>query len=343
MKKKFIPFITAIIAVAVTLGGCSCTGTTPLVFNDGFNGGTSASYPYKETLTYDVDYIKSYGDNFTKSPQLSDDALNIEISGTYTVTLEVIDRNDSSKLQNIQSDLLADGVDVGSSIYNLKTHLDITSTYSTGKEGENPSSPEKKEFITTDAYFLSSGFSFNPLYSETNGHTSLVVADDEGLSITFMDYSTKIEYNKGDYVITAKYGNTDQPVKEYGYSYKTAIDNNTLLFALRNISLDVDGQYNLDVVHASYGDPQNLVVKNLAERTENFEINDISESVKVKEYSFVRNVQNSTGTPQYVVIQKEKTENLANRSLLIQYTAPMSCYNSFICLGGLQYTLKTVS
>jgi hypothetical protein len=321
-----------------------------LVFNDNFNGGVEASYPYTETLTYDVKYIENYGTVFSKGEEITDDVLKIDIVGTYTVTFTAMAKSQADAL--IDSDLLDASIDASSSIYHLHTELNLTSTYTSkyyiyqDNSDEDPvQTVSKPEYIITDTYFLSSSYSFNPLYSKTTGYTSFVKIGTNSLAaVIFSEYTTETKYNKSNYTTTAVYDTTEIISEEHSYSFRTVIDNNMLLFALRNIDLGVEESYILNVVSPSFGSTQSIKVVNEEENEAKFKINgNDEETVKFKKYSFVRNVANATGFPQYALIQKEQTTKLENKSLLLEYVATLNPNNSFLCLGGMQYTLKTVA
>lgn len=358
MKKKIIPIIAGTMAIAVSLSGCSCSSSSPLAFNNNFNGGQKPSTTYKETLTYNVEYIDSYGTSFSKSESIPDNLLDIEINGTYQMTLEVIDKNDT-QIKNLesQSNIVVQSDDkIGTHIYKLSTNLELETVYSSGIDGnsndqDDGNSLKAKEQIITTAYFLSSGYSFNPIYSKTQGiNTSYVtITSDATVQIAYTDYVTEVKYNVDDYTVISKYGEPDKetgktPIDikdEYSYSYRTLIDNNMLLFALRNVDIEEETSIQLPTVHPTYGEAQNLAITYVGNREQSIKIDDMTEAenIKVKEYSMIRNVQNATGSQQFIVIQKEKSENVENKALLIQYVTPLNLYNSYLCIGGLKYSL----
>lgn len=351
MRRKYIPFIATVIAFILTLAGCSCTGTSTLVFNDNFVGEGAETYPYSETLTYDVKYIESYNTAFYKSEEITDDVLDIDMTGEYTVTLNAVSLQETEALKDIESDLLSDDMEVGSFIYHLHTELNLKTNYSSKNDiyqKDKNSDPVKEiknneEYIETDAYFLTSGYSFNPIYSKTKASTSYVmIGASSNLYIHFSEYTSETKYNKNNYSMTTKY-DSGTPIKnEQDYTFRTAIDNNMLLFALRNINIEVDENYILDVISPTYETPQSIKVVNNEENETNFTINENTEAIKYKKYSFVRNVASATGFPQYAFIQNSKTSKLENKSLLLEYVSTLNPQNSYLCLGGMQYKLKSV-
>lgn len=354
MKKKLIPLIAGTMALAITVGGCSCASSPTLSFTNGFNGGTKASTTYAETLTYNVEYVENYDSYFTKSANITDEVLGIDYNGTFVMSLNVIDR-ENAEIKGLDSDIVDGANDIGDNVYKLTTELNLTSNYVPGGKDENALVETEK--ISTISYFLSTGYSLNPIYSKTIAEnvSHVSIGDDNAIEISFANYQTEVKYNQEDYLITTTMfvdveedGNVvTKPFKteqECDYSYRKAIDNNTLLFALRNVDLEKDGKTYIPTIHPTYGDPQSLVINNISEHTINVNVNGVAENdVKVKEYTFVRNVQNATGSPQFVLIQKGKSNTLEDRALMLQYIAPLSLSNSYVCMGGLKYSLASIS
>ena len=353
MKRLFIPFVALALAATEMFSGCSCVPTTPLTFNNHFNGEANSvpTVNYSETLVYSVKNINSYADNFSKSEQLND-IISYEMNGEYTMTLKVMDKSEVS--ETITSDILSDtSINV---VYNLKTQLNLQTSYSADyniyQEDENATPVKEKAFndvIKTEVYFLESGHSFAPVWSKTEVNSSYLSVNDENKAMIYtLNYSQTIAYDKDEYVITTYNEGTELDPVDYGYTFKTLIDNNMLLFALRNISIEFEKTSSLPTVHATYGDKQTLTVKIEAEGTANdFTITiDGTEqkgNIPVKEYSFVRSDSSNTGLPQYVVLQKSKTEKIAYKAYMLKYVSPLTTYGSFLNMGGLEYTLIEVS
>lgn len=350
MKKKLLPFTATALALLISLSGCSCTGTSPLdKMTDAFNDNNAPTVNYTETLTYKVENVDEYGGKFRKSDVITDNVLKYDMNGEYTMTLKVLDKTDDA-VKDIKSDLLLENSNTGTLIYHLKSELKLTTNYKAPykiyQEDKDTAVEEKsfEESIVTESFFLPSGYSFNPIYSTTEGKTSFIqINGDSMATVIFMEYSTKTVYNKKNYTISEKYGDAEEQTKKHSYKFRTLIDNNTLLFTLRNIDVDTGSEYSLPVVHPTYNSAQKLNVKNLGGLTKNVKLNgsDTEIGVPVKEISFYRNKSNATGSEQYVLIQKEKVGEIANKAMLVQYTSPLTCYGSYICLGGLQYTLQS--
>ncbi len=349
MKKKLLPITATILALSITLSGCSCTNSSPLdKLTDSFNGDNAPSVGYTETLTYDVKYIDEYVGKFSKNSLITDDVLVFDMQGGYTITLKVLDKTDDA-VKNINSDLI-DNANTGTLVYHLKSELKLNTSYSAPygiyKESEDVKVKEKtfEETIVTESFFLPSGYSFNPIYSTTEGRMSFVQISGKSLAeVVFMEYSTEVVYNKKNYTISEKYGDSEETVAKHGYKFRNLVDNNTLLFALRNIDIETDKSYTLPVVHPTYNTPQKLKIKNLGGSTKTIELNGEQTEIPVKELSFNRDKSNATGSSQYVLIQKDKVGDIPNKAMLVQYTSPLASYGSYICLGGLQYTLKSYS
>lgn len=345
MRKRIIPFVATVLSATIMLSGCSCNPTVPLAFNNAFNGGENAHYPYSETTEYSVSLIDSYESYFAKNAQITDEVLKYDINGTYKTTLEIIDK--SSLPSSITSNVLEE--DIGNELYHLTTSLNLTAEYSAPyeiyQESDGSKVKEKtfNDVIVTESYFLSSGLSFAPIYSTTQGQTSLVSVNAEHkAAVSSMTFLYKTVYDKNEYTVSTKFDDNEEQIDDYGYDFKTLIDNNTLLFAIRNISVELDSSYSLPTLSPVYKSKQTLTVKNIDERSETVTINgQKTENVPVKELCFSRNDKSNTGTPQYVVIQKDKAGNLDSNALLLEYTEPLISYGSFLCLGGLRYTLTS--
>lgn len=350
MKKKLIPLIATTLAVSITLSGCSCTAPATLKFSDSFNGDKDVSVPYTETLSYKVELINGYNGEFTKNSLITNDVLEYDYNGEYVVTLSVLDKTDA-KLKDLKSDVLTDSSISTSKIYHVKSQLNLTSNYKApyGIYLESSDSVLNEvsfnEYITSECFFLPSGYSFNPIYSKTQGNTSFVqISGESRATVVTMEYETEVLYNKTNYSLKEKYGDTTES-SSHNYTFRTLIDNNTLLFALRNIGLNSEESYSLSVVHPTYDQAENLTVSFENELSKKVKLNGSQEeiSIPVKELSFIRNKENATGSSQYVLIQKDKVSDIENKAMMIQYVSPLSCYGSYISLGALQYTLTSYS
>jgi hypothetical protein len=353
MKRIFIPLTALALAVTTMLSGCSCVATTPLTFNNNFYGGTNAvpSVNYSETLVYNVEHIDSYSDAFEISPQLTKDIIEFDISGTYTTTFTVLDKSDVT--EKFTSDILSSYT--GNVVYRIESELNLQSHYKANygiyKEDENATAEKEKTFedeIKTDVYFLESGHSFAPIWSNSNTKSSYLSVDgDMQASIYVLEYSQTIAYNKDDYTITTVSEGSDIEPNECDYTFKTVIDNNSLLFALRNIDIEHEKTHSLPTVHATYGDAQTLTITNQEERTiNNFKLKvngaEQTENISVKEYTFIRGSSNNTGLAQHVVIQKSKTTNLPFKAYILEHISPLTTYGNFLGMGGLKYTLSEI-
>ena len=133
------------------------------------------------------------------------------------------------------------------------------------------------------------------------------------------------------------------------YVSKQAIDNTSLLFAIRNITLKDQASYTLPTVSPSYGTPKNLTVNNASESTYNLSsITYNGQTIEnanlpVKNLTFVIGGTKNVGTQQNVVVQKAKSETFPYfNSLLIEYAESLSDIASFSHLGALVYKLNTV-
>ncbi len=355
MKRKIILFLALILVAVIPLGGCSCScsSATVLEFTSAFNGGNKPNVNYHEEITYKVEYQTSYGDYFRKSETVTDDVIKYELtSGTYKMTLDVMDKIQIP--QDKLTDDMANNLETSSisHVYRLKTELNLNVHYSSDRiTEEHPQGKAKERYekdfndvITTESYFLGEEHAFAPIYSETKSDTSLVSITSDDVSVAKLDYTYITKYTKGGYEIVKTISNNEPGYENYGYGYKTAIDNNVLLFALRNFSLEVGESKALNVIHPVYGTPQALAIKNLQELKMNINLNGNAEELSVKEFSFIRSEVNATGFPQYVKIQSGTTQSLKeNKSYLVQYAEPLICWGSFSCMGALIFTISSIN
>ena len=348
MKKRIISIISVIIATFVSLfavgcTGCAgCAGDTSIMFNNNFLSGgsaTDAQVGYKEVLTYDVAFKESYSD--IQKNLNTNEYFNYNFSnGSYKMTF--------SSLAT-----LPDGVDVqfnlgdgSSNYYYLKTEFNIDAWYKVPGEyadGGIDLNGGKlyKDSIVSEVYFLTSGNSFAPIKATTmQKQSSLYISSTPSVNYQTCQFTTV--YKAGTYTTTTTYNNaTNQTTSNY--SVKSAIDNTQLLFALRNISVDLDGTFILPTVSPAYSSPQELAVKNKSEETLSKSILGLGDNLEipVSNYMIYRNADKNTGCPQYAKVQKSSPNT---KSLLIEYTASlMPCDTPFAFMGALVYTLTSVS
>ena len=237
-----------------------------------------------------------------------------------------------------------------------------------------------KDQLYSEVYFYPSGHSFAPIYSKTvlkNTYLSFSSNKVEAVQNIFQyetvygygSYTqTKKQYQKGadeDLTtvnvftddISAKLKSIANGKNTYEYTNKRVIDNNQLIFAIRNIGLSSGNSYTMPTVSPAYGEAKDLSIKNNNDMTPDLigglkvnntllkdpESNDLK--VAAKNISFVIGGTDYVGTAQYVVLQKNTTnDNLNHESALpLKYYETLVDYNSLATIGALEYTISSVS
>ena len=239
-------------------------------------------------------------------------------------------------------------------VYKLTASFSIPVTYKNCYFlEESKATPEKQviDTINSTIYFGGKSISFAPIFSYTSSnYSTLNCFSDEYAVIGNVTSKSSVLYNKGNYKIT---NNTTEDVVEssYDYSLSTVVDNNQLLFALRNFEVDGSALGYLPTVSPAYGESKYLTIENESEYTlENISIkfNDhtITGNMPVKRYSYKLSDTTTTGFKQYLTIQREPVEGQSSpfeyRSLLTEYASPLISYGSISVMGALVYTLSSV-
>ncbi len=367
MRKKISAVLLAALLSLTFLAGCSCSsGRSQLGFNNAFHGGgetgdRSKNPPigYTETLVYEV-VSSDKGYDYEKDASITDDLLRCEIKGEYTVTLEV-----KNSLPTEITDDFSTDIEIGNWVYTLHTELTLNVKYDlNSKNADDAISYEHKDVIDSEIYFLPFSESYAPIYSETKSEYTVVSFGNDAATLSAVESFSKIKYYQSSYEITSgtvQYSvstatNADvkdlkdvEQTKSYDYSYKTVIDNAELLFAIRNIKVDVDSTFNLPTVSPAYGEATDLAVKNVQEFDDdaNFTYNgaDYNGKIKVKELAYYVNSQNNRGSKQLVYVQKSGItigDETVDRALPVKMVSPLFAYGSFSYLGSLVYSLKSV-
>ena len=339
MRKFIIALICVITMLTACLAGCSCVGTQPLSFNCKFfgeNAVTDPSLGYKETLTYNVEYLEKRSDLDGKSSLLND--VNFTFTnGIYVSTLEMA----TSLPDGITSDITIDLPSDASTLYKLTTKLSITSTYSGLDEGNG----EYQDFIESTVYFCSFRLSYAPIYSIVKTDYSVLFVTDTASSVKKLQSEREITYSKDKYVIKETVAD-NQTSNEYEYEFMTVIDNAQLLFALRNIDVSKESSFSLPTVSYAYGEAKNLRIDNESQTTNPVELvvngTEIKDNMPLNNYAFMINDATKAGIPQYVEIQSAKSDNLVFNALLHSYVEPLTAYGNMLSMGYLEYTLSNV-
>ena len=354
MRKFLITVTTFILATTLILSGCSCTKKSPLSFTNYFSGGgaaTDVDIGYKEVLEYDVSYVDKYQENGASivKDSLIDNAFSFEYTdGKYKSELTV----EAFYPENLpKSNILkANGGTYDKNLYHLTTELSIKVTYTPKNGGESKTCEDS---VKSEVYFTDYGFSYAPIYSKTEAKYSIVYFDGTKVAVDEVSYNYKTTYNTEIYTIEKfAYNENGEQVenekKEYEYTFKTVVDNTQLLFLARNVDVAKDAQFSMPTVTPQYGDAMTLALKNFDEITTKVNFNYDGDEIKeedmsVKCLSFAIDSQKNSGTPQYLKIQKAKSNKVSYNALLIEYAEPLVTYGSSSCMGALKYTLKSVS
>ncbi len=338
--KKFIILLSSIL-LALSFTGCSCTSASQLSFSPNWKKSETAEAGFTQTTTYDVALNKAFilnESDYSTDSSVSEAFETLDIAGTYTETISVIEVNDYNKGA---SDVLDDSKN--STLLKITSLLSLNATYKlVGKETET-----YNDFVKTESYVLDTDNSIAPIYTESENNYSIVNLDLEN-PVQTLHFKTTTLYSKNTFNFKQqefKYGEdslTATPTKETSYSgsydYKCLIDNTSLLFALRNINYTTDKSNTLPVVSPAYKSGVNLTVS----YSENVKTNDANgNAIDTKIVSFVNADTNKMGRAQFVFIQNEQVAGKDN-SLIVKYVSPLSEYSSsFAKLGALEYTLKT--
>jgi len=340
MKKSIFALLLALVLM---FAGCSCNNPVTLSFSD-----WESASGYKETTTYAVNFKSDYVDgdlhNFKQIETLSQYFTPSFEQGTYTSVIEIIEQ--SSVPSYVVSDVLDTQAETRPSIIKQTTSFSITGKY-TPVNGDEVAFTDNAE---TESYFRLTDTSLAPIYSHKSSiYTMAKIKENEGKkgveTFTEKVVSTTL-YNKSEYVIKTfdydEYMNASdktavepKETSSIGYTYRTAIDNASLLLAIRNLALQKDASTNLPTISPAYKNAQTLKVSSYntknqivkSELTVNGTDIDDNLEVPVNCLSFAINAQNS-GKAQLVYVQNADAKNSAetvvipNKRLMIKYVTP---------------------
>lgn len=362
MKKFLICILSLVLLMASALGGCSCTSSPPLAFTECFHelGDVVLPTGWREVCEYEVKYVDNYENEFAKSPMLPNSKIKIEMQGTYVTNFQVVDHlpDKSDFLENkIRSDIPRTMADTDK-FYKLVTTFSIPEPKYFVKGSQTPVENVSEDKVESVVYFLSGKNSFKPIYAETKSSYSAVFATESTVTIGRFDNETYTVYNNETYTTTAK-SNKVTLVNGVARKYDvgSAIDNTQLLFCARNVNPSVGSAEYMPVITYQYEKPQRISV--LCQSTSsatiadgaltfngvNFDDQDqtAGNRLKLKRYEIGKSEATETGIHQLAFIQNGKCGNLGKRNLLYRYVQPITEFNSFLLLGAMQYTLKTVT
>ena len=338
--KRFFTIISALSLSLILLISSGCTGLMPLSFNNSFNGSNEPGSSYRETLTYAV----SFGEyeNISRSSLIKKEDFDFSANGEYKVSFKTVTKNDMPDYA------VATDIDLTAetgNIYHLSATLNLNTTYKVNGEG----SGDYVETIKSDVYFLPAGLSFAPIYSKVVQKTQILSADTSlktpVYNVSKMENEYSIFYNQSSYKII--YASEEDTIEQtYAYTFKTAIDNAELLFALRNLKVEKESSATLPVVSASYGEAKSLLITHVAqlENALSLSVNgdEVNEKVKVNKLRFNVNENKNTGISQYLTIQESASTTIPYKALLTEYAHALVCYGANSVTGALIYKLVSV-
>lgn len=336
--KKII--ISIALAFSLLIAGCSCSSATPLSFQKNWDPTGTATFGHTETYVYDVAFSKDFVEedfNYKQANGLSDIVDVNFTNGLYTVNLTVCDKADLTK--NTSTDLF-EGL-TGYELYRITSEFTITSTY-TPKNGTPVSF---NEYVKTDCYSLDINNSLAPIYSFTENKFSSIAITGTEVDINKLHYTVETNYYKDSYVMVQKSFGFDDDISsatptavkenEYGYTFKSVLDNNQLLFAIRNLSLEQGTSKEIPVISGAYGSSKGIAV--LFDNVQTVKIGE--KEYSTKRVSFGRSSSTEQGQKQLAYIETSATTT--TKSLLVKYVTPLAEYGSaYANLGALVYTLR---
>ena len=350
MKRKFVAlFAAGAMAVCALFGGCSCTGNETLSF--------ATINENNERLEYTVKYSEDYNET-TKKDASIDGLFSFEYSdGKYISEIKKAAKSDEL-IKN--SDILAitggSGDPLVETVYLMTTEFTVDMKVVIGQTEYNHT-----EKITTTAYFAGTGVSLAPLYAKEDAEYLIISTGVESVQAYIVKSVSETYYDKAEFraVKTAKTFNADEPAENITldgvaavettgeYSFRSAIDNTELLFAIRGVKAEENAPASLSVISPAYDEPMPISVNATAtsEKTLNIKYNgeDVSATFQYKPLSFALNRTNAKGTSQYASVQTSDAGAIKNNALLIEYVKPLTTYGNYYKMGALVFTLASAT
>lgn len=360
MKRFLLCLLSITLAFTLFLTGCTacsgCSGDSTLYFSNSFTGqwGGSNTNPteYYEKLTYDVSYTDNYQNGLIKKGSALQNLLNCDFTGDYTTILEVGGANLLSERANLSN--LPETI-TDREVYKYTTTLNITATID-GKEYNDQN--------VTECYFFANDISFNPIYSHTLSiNTYVMLSPSSQFATTRKAYEYETFYNTNNYTIIKQALELDEngltgnvlgtSVSTNEYEFRTLIDNNQLIFALRNFQ-SLPNQFTvLGVVSPAYNQSKNISVLQQALYDYNTELTYNSKTsdyvIPIKRINFAVASDTYTGIAQYLCLQQAEVTDvngnnpIKNHVLPVEYAFPISTSGTFSCLGAIVCNLKSVT
>lgn len=367
MKKILITIILAFTFLLTGCGGCaSCNGAPILSYGNGWLGDQAPIAGFKEELTYDVKLDKNLivGDTNFKS-NVSKSVLDCDAVGTYKVTTEIILANDvdlGEYTSNVLNNVLNNpDTNADKTVIKITTELNLDFSYKYGSVDKT-----NNDKIITKTYLLGSDSAFAPIYSETSSLQTRVSAN-KTVAVQQQHIQTISVYNntKVNTVINfikegveAKSTYTKEEIlktekKSTEYTYKSAIDNTSLLFATRSVVIGSD-TVTMPVYTPSYDKVQNINMAKASSMKEKFTIGaNAEEELSIVAFSLSLNTTSgcttgkNTGRSQLVFLNAVKNPAPAslgsNRTLVMKYVEPLIEYGGYNSIGALVYKLNNIA
>ncbi len=356
MKKFFTLLIALILLCTATLTGCSCNPEVALTFNNSFYGegmkDTDVSSVFSETLNYTVSYFGKDSTypivkdaSFPKAITIDE---NTYTNGSYRTTLK---NEPMGYPDNLPASTVASKLNDGQDVFKLETEFRITVNYKiNGVHAPN------EDYIKNTVYFCYSLNSFAPIYVHTQSEQTLLYFSGNNAIAQKITSDYKTVYQTKSYTIfseiTTYPDNTPETTKSKktcSNTAKTAVDNTQLFFILRNFSTKKESASTLPVITPSYGNKKNLSIKHEKNSTKKIGFNYnsatiVDEELPVKILSFAVSSNTASGRKQYCMYQTGKTTTVdRNTSMMVEYAEPLVALGSMTCLGGLKFSLTSVS
>ncbi len=361
MKKLLFIVLSLILTFLFALSGCSCEVSQPLSFNKAYLVDISnGDHHYTETLSYAVTYKPVY-QNISNASDLDDDKIvECGFNGNYDVYF-------SNKLNE-----LPEGITTN---INFKEEQDLHYIKSTLNLSFTVNGKTYNDQIISEVYFYSRDFSLAPVYSITTmKYTYFFLNIEDELTQVIYQYSNT--YNKSKYRSTKMcyQAETDEDIndidltmtaetykgslgyfdltklkpisgngKSHEYELKRVIDNNQLMFAIRNSNLSAT----IPTISFTYDDAVEITANN--RNTVDYEIKGLTyngqaipdTTMKVKNVEFGINATNNRGSSKYMYIQKEAVNGINNNALIVEYAEPL--LSGFANVGALVYKLTNAT
>ncbi len=350
MKKIFIALLSFCLIFVLAMSGCSCSPETLLEFNDSLTANIKA-----EKLVYDVSFERAYKD-IQRSKGINESLLPVYENGTFTIEYDGAGK------------ALPDGVQTNVNFDNISTFKYIKSVLEIDVTVSGKTFNDK---IVSEVYFYPSEWAYAPVYSTTTIKNTYIALDSTRVAYSHNIYKYTTTYSTDKYVLTKQYyDEADDDVinsvdifnmdeaklksisgnsNSHEYSLRRTIDNNQLLFTIRNLNLNKEESKLLLATTFLYDEPRELLMINESETNINLTELNYNGTIKndlvvpVKNIEFGLTGTNYIGASKYVCIQKSKVDTIENNAIPIEYAEGIVENHSYSTIGALVYKLREVS